>query len=130
DAGHAPATREDAPAFVLIGWGIMLLLALLLVLEPRFRQLAPRYFTRHVQYREALQRGRAVETWANVGVAAAVALSAGVLGAVVLHVGQVTDVFEALVSPLTAEAEGRLRALIGEPWAVVLLLGAVSVLFL
>lgn len=130
DAGPEPVARENTPTFVLIGWLLAIALAVLLALAHRFRQLVPRYFTRHVYYREALQRGRAAEGWASVVLAVVLALAAGVIGAVVLHAATETDVLEALIGGLQPEAEARVLRLIGAPLAVVVLVGLVYGLWL
>ncbi len=125
DAGPEPVTRANTPTFVLIGWLLAIGFAVMLALAPRFQQLVPRYFARHAYYREALQRGRAAEEWAGVLLAVVLALSAGVIGAVVLYAATETDVLEALVGGLQPEAEARVLALLGASLAVVLLVGIV-----
>ncbi len=125
DAGPEPAAPENTPTFVIAGWVLALTLALALAFAPRFRQLVPRYFTRHAYYHEALQRGRSAEPWAGFGLAAVVALGAGVIGAVVLWAGAETDVLEALTAGLTLEAEARVLSLIATPLATVLLVGVI-----
>lgn len=130
DAGEAPIAREGAPTFVLMGWLVALLLAAMLWLAPRFRQLVPRYFTRHAYYREALQRGRSVEGWAVLGAAGALVLAAGVLGAMVLQTAAATDVLEAMIGGLEPVVQARVLQVLGEPLAAVLLVGVAYVLWL
>ncbi len=130
DAGAEPVAREGASTFVLIGWALAILLALLLWMAPRFRQIAPRYFTRHAFYRESLQRGRAVEDWANFGLMVAVVLSAGLIGAVALEAAAQTVVVEAAMSGMRPEAQARVLGVLGAPWATILLVGAVYAVWL
>lgn len=130
DAGDEPVAREDAPTFVLLGWLVTILLALLLWLAPRFRQLAPRYFTRHAYYRESLQRGRSVEGWASLGLAGAVALAAGIAGAVILHAAADTDVLEALVGGLEPIVQARLLNVLAAPLIAGLFVGLGYVIWL
>ena len=125
DAGAAPIAREGASTFVLLGWGIVILLALLLWLAPRFRQIVPRYFTRHAYYRETLQRGRAAEDWANLGLAVAVVLSAGLIGAVALEAATQTVVIEATMSGLQPLTQARLLRVLDTPWAAILMIGLI-----
>lgn len=130
NAGAEPVAREDAPTFVLLGWLVTILVALLLWLAPRFRQLAPRYFTRHAYYRESLQRGRGVEGWASLGLAVAVALAAGITGAVVLHAAADTDVLEAVVGGLEPLTQARVLRVLAAPLLAGLLVGLAYVLWL
>ncbi len=123
DAGPEPAARESTPTFILTLWLLVLALALMMAFAPRFRQLVPRYFTRHAYYHEALQRGRTGEAWAGFGLAVVLALAAGVLGAVVLRAAAETDVLEALLAGVRPEAEARVLGLIGTPLVIVLLVG-------
>ena len=130
NAGEPPVAREDAPTFVLLGWLVALLLAVLLWLAPRFRQLAPRYFTRHAYYRETLQRGRGVEGWASIGLAVAVALAAGITGAVILHAAADTDVLEALVGGLEPLTQARVLNVLAAPLAAGLLVALAYIVWL
>ena len=123
DAGPEPVAREGASTFVLLGWAIAILLALLLWLAPRFRQIVPRYFVRHAYYRETLQRGRAAEDWANLGLAVALALSAGLIGAVALEAAARTAVIEATMSGLQEESQARVLRVLDTPWAAILVVG-------
>ncbi|MEP0547116.1 MAG: hypothetical protein ABJF88_09295 [Rhodothermales bacterium] len=123
DAGTAPIAREGASTFVLLGWAIVILLAVLLWLAPRFRQIVPRYFTRHAYYRETLQRGRAAEDAANLGLAAAVVLSAGLIGAVALEAATQTVVIEATMSGLQPITQARVLRVLDTPWAAILMIG-------
>ena len=124
DSGDAPVAREGAPTFVALGWAVALLLAALFWLAPHFRQLVARYFTRHAYYREALQRGRGVEGWASLGAAVALALAAGLLGAMILQTAAATDVLEAMIGGLAPEAQARIFQVLGTPAAAILLVGA------
>jgi hypothetical protein len=126
DAGAEPVAREGASTFVLIGWALVIALAVLLWLAPRFSQLAPRYFTRHPYYRESLQRGRAIEGWANVGLAAVLVVSAGVIGALALQAAAQTVVVESLVGGMPPETQARVVGVLGTPLATIAL---VSVLY-
>ena len=130
DAGAEPVAQEDAPTFVLLGWLVTILLALLLWLAPRFRQLAPRYFTRHAYYRESLQRGRSVEGWASLGLAGAVSLAAGIAGAVILHAAADTDVLEALVGGFEPVVQARLLNVLAAPLIAGLFVGLGYVIWL
>ncbi len=125
DAGSEPAAPPNTPTFVLVGWLLAIALALVLAFAVRFRQLLPRYFTRHAHYLEALQRGRGAEGWASLALAAILALGAGVVGAVVLYAATETDVLEALVGGMQPETEARVLGLLGTPLAVALLVGVV-----
>ena len=130
DAGPEPVAHEDAPTFVLLGWLVAVLLAVLLWLAPRFRQLAPRYFTRHAYYRESLQRGRGLEGWASLGLALAAALAAGIIGAVVLHAASDTDVLEAMMGGMAPATEARVLRVLAEPLAAVLLVSTAYAVWL
>lgn len=130
DAGPEPIAREGASTFVLLGWVIAILLAVLLWLAPRFSQIVPRYFARHAYYREALQRGRAVEDWANLGLALAVILSAGLIGAVALEAAGQTVVVEATTSGLQPETQARLLSVLDTPWAAILMIGLIYAVWL
>lgn len=109
DAGPEPAAPPGAPSFSVIGWIIAILLVLLLALAPRFRDLIPRYFERHIYYRESVQRSIGLEGFASMGFALALALSAGLIIGVVLHAAAGTDVLEVAVSGL---AEARQEAVL------------------
>ncbi|MDX1530651.1 MAG: hypothetical protein R3362_03920 [Rhodothermales bacterium] len=130
DAGPEPAARPGAPTFVLFGWLAVLLLGGAAFFAPRFRQLIPRYFTRHPYYREQLQRGRATETWATSVLMGVLCIAAGVVAAVVLYALAQTDVLEVLTAVLGEGGQRRFVALIERPWAVTLLVGGIYAVWL
>lgn len=129
DAGETPVAREDAPTFVLLGWLVALVLAAMLWLAPRFRQIAPRYFSRHENYRETLQRGRGIEGWATFGLAVVLALAAGITGAVILHAAADTDVLAALVGGLEPLAQARVLRVLAAPLLAGLLVGLIYLIW-
>ena len=123
DAGRAPVAREGASTFVLAGWLLLIVLAVMLWLAPRFSQLTPRYFTRHAYYLESLQRGRAIEGAAAIALAVVLAVSAGVIGALALQAAAQTVVIESLVGGMEPETQARVTRLLGFPLATIALVG-------
>lgn len=126
DAGAEPIAREGASTFVLVGWALVIVLVVILWLAPRARQMAPRYFSRHAYYREAIQRGRGVEGVANLGLAGVLVVSAGVIGAFALQAATQTVVVESLVNGLAPETQARVVGALATPLATIAL---VSVLY-
>ncbi len=120
DAGPPPMARESLPGFVLAGWLIALLVAVLLTLAPHLRYLASRYFTRHGYYRESVQRSSGLETWAAVGMGAALALAAGVLAGVLLGTAAETDVLAVLTGGMSPDRQAMLLGFLGSPVGAVL----------
>jgi hypothetical protein len=130
DAGDEPVAREGASTFVLMGWVLVIALAVMLWLAPRFRQMTPRYFARHPYYRESIQRGRAVEGWANLGFAVVLAISAGVIGALALQAAAQTAVVESLVSGMVPETQARVVGVVSTPLAMIALVSVVYAVWL
>jgi hypothetical protein len=130
DAGAEPVAREGASTFVLVGWALVIALAVILWLAPRTSQMAPRYFGRHAYYRESIQRGRALEGWANLGLAVVLAISAGVIGALALQAAAQTVVIESLVSGTAPETQARVMSVLATPLATIALVSVIYAVWL
>ena len=124
DAGETVPEARTVEPLVLLGWSIVLTLALLYGLAPRFGALGRRYFTRHDLYQESIQRGYDVHAGLSGALALILAGGAGVVAAAALRALGRTDALATATSAWTLEAQARLIGLLGEP---LLLAGAVAV---
>lgn len=130
DAGPEPVAREGASTFVLIGWALVIALAVILWMAPRCRQIAPRYFSRHAYYRESIQRGRGVEGWTNLALAVVLVVSAGVIGALALQAAAQTAVVESVTGGMQPEAQARVMGVFATPLATIALVSVVYAVWL
>ena len=126
DAGSEARQERRASPLLLIGWGLVLGLGALYASAPRLGLLAPRYFGRRDLYHEAVARGYDLSAAETSGLAVALTLAAGVVGASVLRALARTDALVAATASWSIEAQARLTSLLGEPLALV---GVIALLY-
>ena len=105
--GTAPS--GSAPyGLVLLGWGMVALLAGLYGQNTYVRQTLARYFTAHGFYRDAVREGRDISTGANGLLFGLIGAALGIIGTLALQISAPQPatgfVVEALPSPLQAPA--------------------------
>ena len=122
DAGNEARQQRRASPLLLLGWTLVLGLGALYAGAPRLSGLAPRYFGRRDLYREAVQRGFDLSALETVGLAAVLALSAGVVGASALRALGRTDALVAATASWSIEGQARLTSLLGQPMLLVAVL--------
>lgn len=122
DAGSEARQERRASPLLLLGWGLVLGLGAFYAGAPRLGALAPRYFGRRDLYREAVQRGFDLSAFETSGLAVALTLAAGVVGASALRALARTDALVAATASWTMEAQARLTGLLSRPLVLVLVL--------
>ncbi len=125
-AGRAP----DRPVseWVLLGWGMFLMLGIYYARAPRFRFMVPRYFTAHGFYREAIRQGRDVLPVASALLLVMMGLSTGMLGSVLAEAYAADATVLLFLKKLPAGVLEAVVLLLTRPWLLLLLLGSVYVL--
>lgn len=85
------ADYRDWPWTVLLTWVVIMMIAILYAVSPRFRNTVPRYFLAHGFYRDSVREGRNLLLASSLTMLIAVALSSGIaLAAIVEILGDVT----------------------------------------
>jgi len=87
---------------LVLGWGLVALLAGLYAQRPFVRQTALRYFAAHGFYRDAVRKGRDVSTPLNALLLLVVATALGLTATVLLRLGAAQPVTEHVVAALPA----------------------------
>lgn len=118
DAGEH---REPLSFLNIVGWVTAFILALLLGMAPRFRQLFPDYFTRHGHYREIVQRNAGLEPLATLGTVVTLALSAGIAFTSITMLAQPLGILDATMARWPHQASEVVRHIISRPAALILL---------
>lgn len=118
----------EAPWTVLLGWGVLLLLAGCYAISPRFRYMVPRFFGAQGFYREALREGRDVVLWSATAMLVALALAAGVFGAILVEVLREQPAFTLVYAALPPDVQESGATLLARPWMLMLLLGSLHAL--
>ena len=119
DAGSEARQERRASPLLLIGWGLVLGLGLLYAGAPRLSSLAPRYFGRRDLYHEAVARGYDLSAAETTGLALALTLAVGVVGASALRALARTDALVAATASWSVGAQAQLTGLLGKPLALV-----------
>lgn len=110
------------PWRILLGWGILVMIAVFYTTTPRFRFMIPRYFLAHGFFRDAVREGRDVLPIPTLALFAALALATGMLNQLVLSFIEPAMIVAAQWLPRSL---GRLltTALV-HPWLLILLLSS------
>lgn len=97
-SGTAPPSSPHA--LILVGWGLLLLVAGLFAGRPFVRQTAYRYFVAHGFYRDAIREGRDVAPWLNVLLLGVCAAAAGLIATVGARLAASLPITEHLLAVL------------------------------
>ncbi len=127
-AGRAPG--PGAPWIVLVGWAVLVMIAVHYARSPRFRFMAPRYFLAHNFFRDAIREGRDVLPMTSalllLAIAAAVGMTASVVFGAITDSRAVLTLLHWLPDPLRTTLAG----LLGQPWLLALTAGSIYTLAL
>ena len=127
-SGAPPSTAPHT--FVLIGWGLLALLGGLYARNPYVRETAFRYFVAHGFYRDALEKGRGVDSGVNLLLLLTVSVSIGMTTALFagLIATQPSAVF--LLEALPPVLRGPLADALAQPALAGIAIGTLSLLLL
>lgn len=125
-AGGSPGT--PVPWSLLLGWLVFTMIGACYALSSRFRNMVPRYFLAHGFYCESVREGREIFLGASVVLFAALALSVGIVGSILLEVIRTTPAFQIFLRALPIPVQSINVALLAQPWLLVLLLGSIYAL--
>ena len=112
-AGTAPPSAPHG--LLLLGWGLILLLAGAYAQSPFVRQTAARYFAAHGFYRDAVQKGREVSLPMNGGLLLLTATAVGLIVTVLAHLAAAQPVTEHVVAALPVPVGASLAVGIAQP---------------
>ncbi len=115
---------------VLVGWLLIVFLAMLYATSPRFRQMIPRYFLAHGFYRNAVREAREVLPLTSTALISLIGLSTGLVVAVVLHGLHDRPIGRYIYGLLPEGTTAAASALMGTPFVLSILLGSVILLSL
>lgn len=116
------------PWLILMGWGALAALGIFYANAPRFRRMAPRYFRAHGFYRDAIREGRDVLTGASMVLLAAISIGVGLLLTVFFLKVQETHSFDLLMQRFSEMTQGRVVALLKQPWLLASFIAAIYAL--
>jgi len=113
---------------VVVGWLLIIFLALLYASSPRFQQMIPRYFLAHGFYRNAVREAREVLPLTSTALISLIGLSTGLVAAVVLNGLHDRPIGRYAYGMLPEAVSGAASALMGAPFVLAVLLGSVFLL--
>jgi hypothetical protein len=112
-AGTAPPSAPHG--LLLLGWGLIALIAGAYAQSPFVRQTAARYFAAHGFYRDAVQKGREVSLLINGGLLLLAATAIGLMATVLAHLAAAQPVTEHVVAALPGPVGASLAVGITNP---------------
>lgn len=122
--GTPPA--PPAPWRVLLGWAVVIAIALVYAQRPTFRRMAARYFVAHGFYRDALAEGREVMPDVSAMLWAVAAGAVGVVAAVSAQVAAPLPTTSLVLEALPAALQPTVAAWVEAPARFGLVAGAVT----
>lgn len=117
--GRAPL--PSASWMILLGWGIVGVLAVGYAGLPRFQRMVVRYFTSHGFFRDAIRDAREFVLDINILVLVQQAIGAGLVGVFLLDALRMQSAFPVLMSWTPATVQGAIATLVVNPWVMILL---------
>lgn len=115
-----PAHRTPADTLRLLAWAVLLFIAVAMKAEPRFRQLAYRYFRAHGFYRESIRDGRDALWVTTLVPAVAFAVCAGLIVAVAVSVLYTHPAAVYVLSIVPPEVQRVMVRLLSQPYLLAL----------
>ncbi len=115
---------------VMLGWLLVGTLAISYASSPQMRQMAPRYFMSHGFFRESVAEGRDAIPIASLIMLIAIALSAGLIGTVILTHFAETRFMQALAFSLPWYVQTSLVLFVNQPFLLCLLIACLYALFM
>jgi hypothetical protein len=111
-SGSPPSSPH---ALILLGWGLIGLLAVLSASSPFARQTAYRYFVAHGFYRDAVREGRDVSPWLNVLLLGVGAVAMGLVVTVLAQLAAAAPTTEHVLNALPSALSTPLATGITQP---------------
>jgi hypothetical protein len=127
-AGTSPASSPHG--YILLGWGVVLLLGGLYAYNPFVRRTLARYFGARGFYRDAVKEGRDVGPAENTILLAIVAGALGLTGALSARIAASQPVTERIVEALPAALQGLLGTGLTMPLLTGLVVGSLTLILL
>ncbi len=124
-SGTAPS---PVPYLILLGWGLIALLAGLYAQSPFFRQTAFRYFAAHGFYRDAVQEGRDVGPIINTVLLLSATIAFGLIVVLLSRIASAAAPTGHVVAALPASLRPPLAAGLAQPGLAGLLVGGGTLL--
>lgn len=119
------ARSDSAPLTTFFGWAVIVLLATFYALSPRFRHMAPRYFSARFFYRDAVREGRDVLFGASTVLLITLGAAFGLTLTVVLDVLRETEPFLVAVGWLPKTFQDVAVTLLEDSWVLIVLAGCI-----
>jgi len=126
--GTAPPSAPHG--LLLLGWGLIALIAGAYAQSPFVRQTAARYFAAHGFYRDAVQKGREVSLPMNGGFLFLAATAIGLMATVLAHLAAAQPVAEHVVAALPAPVGPSLAVGITQPALAGIVAGGLTLFLL
>lgn len=126
-----PAATKPAislPWFIILGWILIVTVAVLYASSPRFRYMVPRYFIAHGFFRNAVREAREVLPIVSTALLTAMGLAVGLIGTQVFLTLHDTAPVKHLVGLQSIQTQSVLVAMLTDPVLSVFLLGSVALL--
>lgn len=115
---------------VSLGWLLLGALAIAYASSPQMRQMAPRYFFSHGFFRESVAEGRDAIPIASLLMLVVIALSAGIIGTVILNHFSETRFLQALVYSLPEDLQTGLVLFVNQPALLCILIACLYAIFM
>ncbi|NND70910.1 MAG: hypothetical protein HKN43_04970 [Rhodothermales bacterium] len=115
---------------VILGWILMGSVSVAYGVSPQMRQMAPRYFMSHGFFRESVAEGRAAIPVASLVILFAIAVSAGIIGTVIITHFSETRMVQAFVFSLPGSLQVLAPLFITRPALLCVLIACLYALFM
>lgn len=115
---------------VSLGWLLLGSLAIAYASSPQMRQMAPRYFFSHGFFRESVAEGRDAIPVASLLMLIVIALSAGLIGTVILTHFSETRFLQALIYSLPDNLQTGLVLFVNQPALLCILIACLYAIFM
>ncbi len=124
------ATRpaKSLPWFVILGWILIVTVAVLYASSPRFRYMVPRYFIAHGFFRNAVREAREVLPIVSTALLTAMGLAVGLIGTQVFLTLHDTAPIKHVVGLQPIQTQSVIVAMLTDPLLSVFLLGSIALL--
>jgi len=120
--------RFTFPWFVLLGWLLITLVAVLYASSPRFRYMLPRYFMAHGFFRNAVREAREVLPIVSTALLTITGVAVGMIGTQVFLAIHDTSPFEHILGLQTSQVQSVINAMLKGPLLSVILIGSIALL--
>lgn len=122
------AGSSKTPLITILGWVLILIVAILYASSPRFRYMVPRYFLAHGFFRNSVREAREVLPIVSTALLTVIGLSIGIVGSLMITVSVGTAPFVHLARIIPADAHASVASVLSQPIMPVVLLGSISLL--